>query len=122
MTLQKVLFDDRVINVNTTLQQDNIKATLLVLGLVAIATAGIGRNFFEMDKMTAAVTAGSGAMLAASAITERDAFLCILATAYITGTGVAMIQAFRDGRFYVKVDLADLLRLAFDVKKSYAKK
>ena len=117
VALQDVLFTNRVSNPNLLLQDDNIKATLLVLGVAAIATAGIGRKFFEMDKMTASVVGGSGTMLAASAVTERDAFLCILATAYITGTGVAMVQAFRDGRFYVKVDLADLLRLAYDISQ-----
>ena len=117
MALQDVLLTNRISTPNPLLQEDNLKATLLVLGVAAIATAGIGRKFFEMDKMTASVVAGSGTMLAASAVTERDAFLCILATAYITGTGVAMVQAFRDGRFYVKVDLAELLRLAYDISK-----
>jgi hypothetical protein len=99
------------------LQDENIRAMLLVLGVAALATAGIGKQFFEMDKMTASVTAGTGALLVTSAVTKADAPLCILAVVTVTGTGVAMVQAFRDGRFYVKVDLAELLRLAYDISK-----
>jgi len=99
------------------LQNENLRAMLLVLGAAALATAGIGKKFFEMDKMTASVTAGTGALLVTSAVTKADAPLCILAVVTVTGTGVAMVQAFRDGRFYVKVDLAELLRLAYDISQ-----
>ena len=99
------------------LESGNARAMLLVLGAAALATAGIGKQFFEMDKMTASVTAGTGALLVTSAVTKTDAPLWILAVVTVTGTGVAMVQAFRDGRFYVKVDLAELLRLAYDISQ-----
>ena len=117
MALIDAVFTNRVVNVNANLQDDNIKAFLLVIGAAGIVTAGIGKKFFEMDNLTAGIVAGAGSALVVSAVTERDAPLYLLGIAALVGTGVATVQAFRDGRFYVKVELADLLRLAFDILK-----
>jgi len=115
MALQDVLFTNRVMNASPLLQDDSKKAALIVLGAALLATAGVGKQFFNMDNLTAYATFGSGASLAIAGATERDATLCLLAVALMTATGVSMIQAFRDGRFYVKVDLAQLLRFGYDV-------
>ena len=117
MALQDVIFTDRFVNKSPALANENLRAMLLVVGAATLATAGIGKAFFDMDKVTASITAGAGAAIVASAVTENDGYLCLLGVAAVTATGVATIQAFRDGRFYVKVDLADLFRLGFDIFK-----
>ena len=117
MSLVDKLFTDRIINSSDRLKDDNVKAVLAVLGASFLLTAAIGKQYFEMEKMTVSITGGSGLLMLASAVTEKDAFIAILGLGIITGTGVSMVQAFRDGRFYVKVDLAELLRLGHDVFK-----
>ncbi len=116
MTLVDAIITNRL-KENEHLKNGDVRAMLLVLGAAALATAGIGKSFFDMDKMTASITAGTGALLVTSGATKRDAPLYILAVVTTTATGVATVQAFRDGRFYVKVDLAELLRFGYDISQ-----
>lgn len=117
MALIDPLFNNRVIKANPTLENENVQAFLLVFGGALMATAGIGKGFFEMDNLNAGLTGGSGAMIFIAGGTKRDATLYLLGIAWVTGTTVSMIKAYREGRFYVKVDLAELLRLGYDAWK-----
>ena len=111
------LFTNRIVKANPALQDEAIKAGLLVFGFATVATAAIGTQFFQMDRMVAGITAGSGGLMLASAATERDAFIALLAIGAITGTTVATVQAFRDGRFFVHLDLVELLKLGMQAMK-----
>ena len=110
-TVMDHLFTDRVVNASQTLKDNAVKVGLLVFGFATVAAAAIGTQFFQMDRMVAGITAGSGGLMLASALTERDAFISLLAIGAITGTTVATVQAFRDGRFFVHLDLVELLKL-----------
>ncbi|NRA90915.1 MAG: hypothetical protein HRU43_07315, partial [Simkaniaceae bacterium] len=72
-TVTEILFTNRIVKESTLLQDSGVKAGLYVFGLATVATAAIGAQFFQMDRMVAGITAGSGGLMHASAATDRDA-------------------------------------------------
>lgn len=97
------------------LKETQTRDVIGIIGAVTIATALIGYQFFAYDIQTTAILSGTGTACCASYLTGKDGYIWCAAGAALTGLGIATVEAIRDKRFYVvlNIDIAEILRAIF---------
>ena len=99
---------------NTKQVKDNSFASnaLGVSGILLLATAGIGYQFFGAKKQNVALLAGAGLGFLASYQTEKDGYAYLVAAAAACGMTYGVVDAVSSGRLWVTVhfDIAEIIR------------
>lgn len=83
---------------------------LMAMGLIAMATAAVGKGYFnKMSDKSAYATLGAGALSFTSGASEQDGYIALVALGFIVASGIGFFQAIEEGRFYIHFDLSRLI-------------